>query len=250
MSAESGSLRSTSALAAREAIARREHLFFGGMTIAMLIAVLVGFGPTYFFSTISGTTFQLTRPLHVHGAAFTSWMVLLVIQSTLVAAGRVDIHRKLGVAGAALAAVMMVLGAYVALTRFHDGLMTPPPGIPAGVLLAVALATIVVFPTLFGSALLLRRRTDYHKRLVLIATCELVIAAVARWPGVSSLGPPGFFAITDLFLVALVIYDFRSRGRIHPATVWGGLFLIASQPLRLVIGFSATWSAFAAWVAS
>ena len=250
MSAESRSIQPTSALPARAAIARREHFFFGGMTIAMLIAVLVGFGPTYFFSTISGTTFELTRPLHVHGAAFTTWMVLLVIQSTLVAAGRTDIHRKLGVAGGVLAAVMMVLGAYVALTRFHGGLMTPPPGIPAGVLLAVALATIVVFPVLFGSALLLRRRTDYHKRLVLIATCELVTAAVARWPGVSSLGPPGFFAITDLFLVALAVYDFRSRGRIHPATLWGGLFFVASQPLRLLIGFSAPWAAFAAWVAS
>jgi len=251
MSAESRPLDpTTSALPARSAIARREHLFFGGMTVAMLIAVLVGFGPTYFFSTISGTTFELTGPLHVHGAAFTTWMVLLVIQTTLVAAGRTDIHRKLGVAGAVLGAVMMVLGAYVALTRFHAGLMNPPPGIPAGVLLAVALATIVVFPVLFGSALLLRRRVDYHKRLVLIATLELVTAAVARWPGVSSLGPPGFFAITDLFLVALVVYDFRSRGRIHPATRWGGLLLIASQPLRLVIGFSATWAAFAAWVAS
>jgi hypothetical protein len=251
MSAESRSLpSSTSAMAARSATARREHLFFGGMTIAMLIAVLVGFGPTYFFSTISGTTFELTRPLHVHGAAFTSWMVLLVIQTTLVAVGRTDIHRQLGVAGGVLAAVMMVLGAYVALTRFHAGLMNPPPGIPAGVLLAIALATIVVFPVLFGSALLLRGGTAYHKRLVLIATLELVMAAVARWPGVASLGPPGFFAITDLFLVALVVYDFRSRGRIHPATLWGGLFLIASQPLRLVIGFSATWAAFAAWVAS
>jgi hypothetical protein len=98
---------------------------------------------------------------------------------------------------------------------------------------------------LFGSALLLRRRTGYHKRLVLIATLELVTAAMARWPGVAPFGPPAFFALTDLFLVALVVYDFKSRGRIHPATLWGGLFLIASQPLRLVIGFSAAWQALA-----
>lgn len=250
MSAEPRSIRSTSTPHARDSAARREHLFFGGVTIALLIAVLVGFGPTYYFSSISGTTFQLSVPLHLHGAAFTTWMLLLVIQSTLVAAGRTDVHRRLGVAGAVLGAVMMVLGAYVALTRFHAGLMSPPPGIPAGVLLAVSLATIVVFPVLFGSALLLRGRTAYHKRLVLLATFELVTAAVARWPGVASLGPPGFFAITDLFFVALVVYDFKSRGRIHPATLWGGLFLIASQPLRLVIGFTATWAAFASWVAS
>ncbi len=174
-------------------------------------------------------------------------MVLLVIQATLVAAGRTDIHRRLGVAGAWLGLVMMVLGAYVALTRFHAGLMNPPPGIPAGVLLAVALATIVVFPVLFGSALLLRGRPDYHKRLVLIATLELVTAGIARWPGVATFGPPTFFALTDLFLAALIVYDFKTRGRIHPATLWGGLVLVASQPLRLVIGFSAPWAAFASW---
>jgi hypothetical protein len=250
MNAETRTFEPANAAVARGAAARRERLFFGGMTIAMLIAVLIGFGPTYYFRTISGTTFQLSQPLHLHGAAFTTWMLLLVVQATLVAAGRTDIHRKLGVAGAVLGALLMALGAYVAITRFHAGLMTPPPGIPAGVLLAIALATIVVFPVLFGSALLLRQRTDYHKRLVLIATLELVTAGVARWPGVSTFGPPLFFGLTDLFIAAIVIYDFKSRGRIHPATLWGGLFLIASQPLRLAIGFSAPWAAFAAWVAS
>jgi hypothetical protein len=175
-------------------------------------------------------------------------MVLLVVQSSLIAAGRTTLHRQLGVAGAALAVAMMGLGAYVAVTRFQAGLMEPPPGLPAGALLAVALASIVVFPVLFGAALLLRRRTDFHKRLVIVATLELVTAAVARWPGVTPLGPPAFFGITDLFLVALVVYDFTTRGRLHPATLWGGLFLIASQPLRLLVGTSDTWTAFAEWL--
>ena len=230
--------------------ARREHVFFGGMTIAMLATVIAGFGPTYFFSSVSGSAFVLTPALHVHGAVFTTWMLLLVVQSTLISAGRVDIHRQLGVAGAVLGAFMMLLGAYVAISRLRAGLLTAPPGVPIGVLLAIALATVVVFPTLFGSALLLRRRTDYHKRLVLLATMELVIAAVARLPVINPLGPPVFFAVTDLFVVALVVYDFSTRGRIHPATLWGGLFFIASQPLRLAIGFSGPWQTFATWLAS
>jgi hypothetical protein len=51
-----------------------------------------------------------------------------------------------------------------------------------------------------------RRRTDIHKRLVIIATRELVTAAVARWPVISALGPVAFFGVTDLFLVALAVY--------------------------------------------
>jgi hypothetical protein len=225
-------------------------MFFGGMTIAMLATVIAGFGPTYFFSSVSSSAVELTPALHIHGAAFTTWMVLLVIQSTLISAGRVDVHRKLGVAGGVLGACMMVLGAYVAITRFRAGVLTLGPDFPAGMLLAIALATIIVFPVLFGSALALRRRTDFHKRLVLLATMELVLAAVARLPVINSLGPPAFFSVTDLFVVALVVYDLYTRGRIHPATLWGGLFFIASQPLRLAIGFSDPWQTFANWLMS
>jgi len=236
--------------AARNAVARRERLFFGGMAIAMLATVIAGFGPTYYFSTVSGSTLALTRTLHLHGAVFTTWMVLLVLQTTLVAAGRTDVHRQLGVFGAVLGACMLALAAYVPITRVQAGLMVPPAGIPVGVLLAIALASAVVFPVLLGAALLLRTRSDFHKRLMLIATIELVTAAVGRLPVIGAAGPPAFFAVTDLFLAAIVIYDFSTRGRIHPATLWGGLFLIASQPLRLAIGFSAPWAAWVGWLTS
>ena len=83
---------------------------------------------------------------------------------------------------------------------------------------------------------------------MIIATLELVKAAVARWPVIAALGPVAFFGVTDLFLLALAVYDFKTRGRIHPATLWGGLFLIAWQPLRLAIGFSAPWQSFADWL--
>ena len=231
----------------RPATKRRERLFFGGMAVALLIAVLVGFAPTYYLRSSFGSA-ALTPSLQLHGLLFSTWMVLLVVQTSLIAADKTAMHRRLGIAGAVLGVAMMAAGAYVALTRAALGLMVPPPGLTVAVLLTLPLGTLVVFPVLFGTALAFRRRTDFHKRLIMLATAELVTAAFARWPVISELGPVAYFAVTDAFLVALAVYDLRTRGRVHPATLWGGAFLVASQPLRLAIGFTPTWEAFTSWL--
>jgi hypothetical protein len=152
---------------------------------------------------------------------------------------------------------MMALGAYVAITRTRAGLMAVVPGVPPLQFLVMSIATLVTFPTLLGLAVWFRKNAGVHKRLVLIATLELVMAAVGRLPGIfAPLGPigplgiPGLFTVTDLFLVAIAIHDWRTLGRVHPATLWGGLFLIASQPGRLIIGSTAMWMSFAGWLTS
>jgi hypothetical protein len=150
----------------------------------------------------------------------------------------------------------MALGAHVAISRTASGLILSPPGISPLANLTVPLATIVVFPALLGSAIWFRKRPDIHKRLVLIATLELVMAAVGRLPGIFNplgsiaLGVAGLFIVTDLFLIPMAVYDWRSRGRIHPATLWGGAFFVVSQPLRGLIGTTATWVSFAEWLTS
>jgi hypothetical protein len=235
-------------LARQSRAQRTERLFFSSIAVVLLIVVFVGFAPTYFLRASFGTP-ALTASLKIHGLLFTTWMILLVVQTSLIAASKTAWHRRLGVAGALLGGSMMVAGAYVAITRARAGLSgPPPPGLTPAALLTLPLATLVVFPALFGSALWFRRRTDAHKRLVIIATLEIVTAAVARWPVVATLGPVAFFGFTDLFVVALAAYDLKTRGRIHPATLWGGLFLIVWQPLRLAIGFTAPWQSFANWL--
>lgn len=228
---------------------RSERLFFSGMAIALVITVFAGFAPTYYLRASFGSP-ELTWYLHLHGFAFTAWMVLLVVQTSLVAANKTAVHRTLGVAGGVLGALMMLLGAYVAIARLRGGFMTSPPGVPKFLFLTLPMGTLVVFPLLLGAALWLRRRTDFHKRLILLATLELVTAGVARLPVISTIGPVAFFGVTDLFVVAMAIYDWRTLKRVHPATLWGGLLLIASQPLRLVIGATAMWDAFGNWLVS
>ena len=88
---------------------RHHHIFFSGMALLMLVTVFVGFGPTYYLAGV----FRAPLPsliIHLHGAAFSCWVLLLITQTSLVLAGRVDIHRRLGMAAFGLACLMVVLG--------------------------------------------------------------------------------------------------------------------------------------------
>jgi hypothetical protein len=206
----------------------------------MVLAVFAGFSRSYYLKGLYGTP-ALPTLFHVHGLLFTAWMVFLVVQTGLVASRRTAVHRRLGVAGGVLAAAMTV--AAMAMTM---DLARRSAAAPTDVGLAFTIVpffTVVVFPVLVGFALLYRRQPEVHKRLMLIATLELVTAGVARIPGAGSL--PLFFVLTDVGLVAILAYDVITRRRPHPATVWGGLFLIATQVVRTTAGGTAAWIAFA-----
>src|SRR2546429_8432972 len=100
---------------------RRERRFFSGMAIALTLTVFIGFARSYYLNGAFASPFALTPLLRWHGIAFTGWMVLLVTQTSLVAAHRTDLHRRLGVVGAGLAVVLMLLGPVVAISRTADG---------------------------------------------------------------------------------------------------------------------------------
>jgi drug/metabolite transporter superfamily protein YnfA len=69
-----------------------------------------------------------------------------------------------------------------------------------------------------------------------------------RWPGAFfALRPPGIRG-TCLFVVACLIYDRAAHGRVHPAFLWGGLFVMLSLPLRAAIGHTDAWVTFAGWL--
>ena len=223
--------------------------FYVGVAIAVLITVFLGFSRSYFLKGYFGTP-ELSLHVHIHGLVFTSWVLLFLAQTTLVATGRTDLHRKLGMGGAVLAALLLIVGTTTAVLRVKGGGSSPIPGVPPLSFLAVPLFDMVVFAILISAGLVLRKRPDTHKRLMTLATIALMSAPIARIPGVLRAGPPGFFGLTDLFIVAMLVYDLATRRKIHPATIWGGLVIVASQPLRLMISGTPAWLAFAGWLTS
>ena len=226
---------------------RRTRRFYVGMAIAIAITVFAGFSRSYFLKAWYGTP-ELSRLLHLHGLVFTTWVLFFLVQTTLVATGRTYLHRRMGIAGAILAALVVVVGTTVAIMRAKTG-TSPIPGVPPLGFLAIPFFDMVVFAILVGTALYFRRRLESHKRLMTLSMITLLAAPIARlhFPMLPP-GPPTFFGLADLFIVAMLVYDLSTRRRVHPATIWGGLLIVASQPLRLMISGTPAWLTFASWL--
>lgn len=225
-----------------------ERRFYTGMAIAILITVFVGFGRSFFLRPLFPGHPAPSEPIfYVHGIAFTLWILLFVAQVSLVSVGNVRLHKRIGPFGAALVIAMVVLGVLGALTAAGraTGFVNIP--VPPLQFLAIPLFDMILFLAFVVLAFVYRGDPQRHKRWMLLATLNLITAAIARWPLISTLGPLAYFGITDLFVVALAIWDFNSSGRLHRVTLVGGLLLIISQPLRLVISGTAGWLIFARW---
>lgn len=226
-----------------------DRLFYSGMALTMALTVVIGFARTYYLRSYFGPSTSVTggtalSPLvHIHGALFTAWIALFIVQTALVAARRIAIHRALGLAGVALAAAMVVVGTQTAIAAAARG--SAPPGLEPVVFLVVPLFDLILFSGFVATAVYRRRDKEAHKRLMLLAYMSIIVAGVARIPGMITLGPLGFFAVSFLFAVVGMIYDRWSRGRIHPVYKWGFAMLVLSVPVRLGLSSTAVWRSFA-----
>jgi hypothetical protein len=223
---------------------RFDHVFFSSMALLMLATVFIGFAPTYYLAGV----FHAPLPsltIHLHGAAFSAWILLLVTQTSLVSAGRVDIHRRLGIAGFLLACLMVVLGVLAATDALVRG--AGPVGRDAQFFYIIPLTDVLVFGTLIFFAFRFRSNAAMHKRLILVATIALTIAAIARWPVVHH-NILTAALLSYIFLLLMVVYDLWSTHKIQRATLWAGAFLIFVQQARIPIGGTVAWHQFASWI--
>jgi hypothetical protein len=224
--------------------ARYDRQFYTGMAIAAAVVVFVGFAPTYFLRGSYQAT-SLPTYLQVHGFLFTTWMGLFIAQTSLVAVRRTNVHRRLGWAMAGLAVVMVVVGTTA-------GIWSMRRQVDAGFVqeaqafLTTPLFSMMAFAGFVGAAIVRRRDSHTHKRLMLLATISILDAAVARLPlEFLRTSNWNYLPATDVFLLTAMLYDVVSRRTVHAAYVWGGLVLIVEQALRISVGETAAWQAIA-----
>lgn len=222
-----------------------ERVFYSGMAILMCVAVFIGFSSTYFQAGMMRAPLP-SLIVHIHGAVFTLWMLLFVVQVAFISTRHVKWHRSFGTIAFCLPPIMVVFGVIAAIGALHRGVRIGPID-PEGSL-AIPLVGIFAFTVIIYASWRARRRPDAHKRLILIATIGLVGAAFGRFPW-SRIGlPPAAGAVTGIgtLLLLLIVYELITIRRIHRSTMWAAPLTFAAIAFAVPIGMTPAWHIFAA----
>ncbi len=239
--------------------------FYVWMAGACVLIAFGGFAPTYWLQIAPGT-FVGSPLLHLHGLLFSAWTLFFLAQTTFVAMGRLDRHRNWGLAGISLATAMVLVG-FAAADEVLTRRLAAGFGDRARAFHIVSTSMAALFGVFFVAAIAYVRRPEVHKRMMLLATITVLPPAIARLfyavnvgmvagmrPGlggprtVESVLMAGLLA--DLLIVAAMTYDWRTRGRVHPAYLIGGGSIVAVQFLRAPVSTTQWWYAIADSLAS
>lgn len=218
--------------------------FFFCMTILMAFFVFGGFGLTYWQPMATGTLNPLPPVVHLHGLFYSTWMILLVVQSFLINVKNVQLHRTLGTFGIAVATGVIILGMLITILfgRFQSA--DPPPDYYN--LMYLGVAAVLCFSSLFVLAIRNVRNPDNHRRLILFATISLLAPGINRLYMVpfslASLPLPAMYLTLDVLIAAILIYDWRTMGKISTASITGATIIIIPELLHAPIAGSDAFS--------
>ncbi len=204
--------------------ASTERLFHAGMAWLFVVVAVTGFAPRS-LAIVTGLMPLPPLVVHLHAAVMASWVTLLAVQATLSLTGRMDLHRKWGLASLVVAPLVLTALIAVTIVRQNDAHGTPGGPIVNNILF-LQIRSIVLFPVFFVWALR-ARRTDpqTHKRMILLATLMLLDAAIARMSWLPFNQFPKDYLAVHLYLLLLLVpallFDLIRLQRIHSAWLWG-----------------------------
>jgi hypothetical protein len=215
-----------------------DKYFYFCMSLLVTAVVIYGFS-----HTVNDDLFHATPPrpwiLWLHGAVFTAWLGFFIFQSALVRTGNVKLHRLTGWFGAALGVLIPVLGISTAIIMhrfdfvyYHaDTVLSTPTGANP-TFFAIQAVDILSFTVFFWLAIYWRKKPEYHRRLVLIATCALTAAAFGRFPMMSH---TWFYAGVDMLVALGVVRDLIVNRTIHVVYRYALPALIVCQTFAIQI---------------
>jgi hypothetical protein len=207
--------------------------------IAAAAIAVTGFARTYYLKGLFDSR-PLPVLLHVHGAIMTLWCILFVTQTCLVAAHRVDLHRRLGVFGVALAILIVGIGAYATLVATESEVHRHVIG-RFHFLLGFNLVNLLLFAAFVGAGVALRRRPTFHKRLMLLAMVSLLAPAIARITLLFTHSGMAQMMALDFCIAICVIVDTIRHRRLHPVFGWGGFLMVVSFHLTFAAVQTKAW---------
>lgn len=222
--------------------------------LGCVLTAFLGFLPTFWMPLTAGQ-FKANPVVFMHGIGFFTWTLFALVQTSLVPAGRVLLHRSVGLAGISFATILTMLGFLAALNSLQSGIAAHQAA-GAEAFLIVPLTVIVTFAVLFIFAISNIRRPEFHKRLMLLATISVLNAPVARpliawvwkFPPTDQLpvwiDVPATY-LSYLLIVPALIFDWRRNGRIHPVYMIAVPILVLIPLVAMPISDSAAWHGFA-----
>jgi hypothetical protein len=179
--------------------------------------------------------------VHLHGLVMLVWIALYAVQAALIRWRRFRLHRTLGFLSIGLVVAMVPLGFATDLLAIRRG-ATPPFFTPAEMLAADSI-DLLLFAGLFAAAVALRRRGDWHKRLLLTATVLLTWPALGRLVAFQGVSFDQVVPVSTALLVVLVMtgpaHDWITQRRVHAAYVWAVALVLAAQPAHWLLANSA-----------
>ena len=242
----------------RVAVRPQAEYFYVYMAVSCMAVAFLGFAPTYWAPLATGT-FKARPLLHIHGIVFFSWTLYFVLQTWLAASGRNARHRAVGMIGVSFATAMTIFGVLAAINQMGSAAALGLADAGKGFRNHVPLGGILFFAVVVTIAIVNVRGPEMHKRLMLLASISMLDAPIARW-FVTFLAPPGPpgpppvivdippFLVACILLVIAIVSDWRTRGRPHPAYVYGGGVLVALKVLQVPISATPFWHSIAGWI--
>ena len=239
--------------AAAEGIRQRnavDRWYFPGMAVMMIAVAIAGFAPS--IVDPSRRLGPITLLVALHGGLFFLWLLLFLMQTTLIAAQRADLHRRMGIVAVVLLVLLVPVSYMVTVQMVRRGFDLSGDQGGGSIPFFGSIFNffgIIEFPLLAGAALAYRRRKEIHKRLMLFANISLMGPPITHLLGhFGLLSPFTVLAGLAMFLLSAVAGDYLRARRVHPLTATLAIVLFLFQPVQGIVGSTAAWHHFAAWL--